>query len=90
MIVKVAKSCPSLCNPMDHMVRGILEARILGWIAIPSSRGSSQPRDRTQVSHIAGKARGGGWRNNVRGAVAVWPQEGLGKLYHVEGQEGRQ
>ena len=33
---------------------GILQARILVWVAIPSSRGSSQPRDRTQVSHIAG------------------------------------
>ena len=34
---------------------GILQARILEWVAIPSSRGSSQPRDRTQVSHIAGR-----------------------------------
>ena len=33
---------------------GILQARILVWVAIPSSRGSSQPKDRTQVSHIAG------------------------------------
>ena len=33
---------------------GILQARILEWIAMPSSRGSSQPRDGTQVSHIAG------------------------------------
>jgi len=32
----------------------ILQARILEWIAMPSSRGSSQPRDQTQVSHIAG------------------------------------
>ena len=33
---------------------GILQARILEWVAMPSSRGSSQPRDRTQISHIAG------------------------------------
>ena len=33
---------------------GILQARVLEWIAMPSSRGSSQPRDQTQVSHIAG------------------------------------
>ena len=33
---------------------GILQARILEWLAMPSSRGSSQPRDQTQVSHIAG------------------------------------
>ena len=36
-------------------VYGILQARILKWVAIPFSRGSSQPRDRTQVSHIAGR-----------------------------------
>jgi len=36
------------------IVHGILQARILERVAIPSSRGSSQPRDQTQVSHIAG------------------------------------
>ena len=39
---------------MDYTVHGILQARILEWVAFPSSRGSSQPRDPTQVSHIAG------------------------------------
>ena len=39
---------------MDHIVSGILQARILEWVAIPFSRRSSQPRDRTQVSCIAG------------------------------------
>ena len=39
---------------MDYTVRGILQARILEGVAIPFSRGSSQPRDQTQVSHIAG------------------------------------
>jgi len=38
-----------------YTVHGILQARILEWIALPFSRGSSQPRDRTQVSHIAGR-----------------------------------
>ena len=38
---------------MDHTVYGILQARILEWVAFPFSRGSSQPRDRTQVSRIA-------------------------------------
>ena len=52
--VKVAQSHPTLCNPMDYTVQRILQARILEWVAIPSSRGSSQPRDQTQVSHIAG------------------------------------
>ena len=39
---------------MDYTVRGILQARILEWVAFPFSRGSSQPREWTQVSHIAG------------------------------------
>ena len=43
--VKVAQSCPSLCDPMDYTVHGILQARILEWVAMPSSKGSSQPRD---------------------------------------------
>ena len=51
--VKVAQSCLTLCDPTDYTVLGILQARILEWAAIPF-RGSSQPRDRTQVSHIAG------------------------------------
>ena len=52
--VKVAQSCLTLCDPMDYLVHGILQARILEWVAIPFFRGSSQPRDQTQVSHIAG------------------------------------
>ena len=52
--VKVAQSCLTLCDPMDYTVHGILQARILEWVAVPFSRGSSQPRDQTQVSHIAG------------------------------------
>ena len=39
---------------MDYKVHGILQARILEWVAFPVSRGSFQPRDRTQVSHTAG------------------------------------
>ena len=54
MKVKVTQSCPTLCNPMDYIVHGILQARILEWLAFPFSKGSSQPRDGTQVSHIAG------------------------------------
>ena len=54
---EVAQSCPTLCDPMDccppdSSVRGILQARILEWVAISFSRGSSWPRDQTQVSHI--------------------------------------
>ena len=49
---EVTQSCLTLCDP--YTVHGILQARILEWIAFPFSRGSSQPRNRTQVSHIAG------------------------------------
>ena len=52
--VKVAQSCPTLCNPMDYTVHEILQARILEWVAFPFSRESSQPRDWTGVSSIAG------------------------------------
>ena len=51
---KVAQSCPTLCNPTDYTVHGILQARILEWVALLFSRGSSQPRDQTHVSRIAG------------------------------------
>ena len=53
--VKVAQSCPTLCDPMDYTVHGILLARKLEWVAFPFSRGSSQPRDQTQVSLIAAR-----------------------------------
>ena len=49
---KVAQSRLTLCNPMDYTVHGILQVRILEWVAFPFSRGSSQPRDRTQVSTL--------------------------------------
>ena len=51
--VKVAQSCPTLCTPMDYTVHEILQARILEWVAFPIFRGSSPPRNQTQVSHIA-------------------------------------
>ena len=45
----------ALCDPEDYNIQGILQARTLEWVAFPFSRGSSQPRDRTQVSHIGGR-----------------------------------
>ena len=42
--VKVAQLCPTLCNPMDCSVHGILQARILEWVAFPFSRGPFKPR----------------------------------------------
>ena len=57
---EVVQSCPTLCDPMDYSplgssVHGIFQARILEWVSISFSRGSSWPRDRTQVSCIAGR-----------------------------------
>ena len=58
--VSVAQSFPTLCNPMDYSppgfsVHGILQARILEWVAIPICSSSSQLRDRTLVSCIASR-----------------------------------
>ena len=53
--VKVVQSCPTLCDPMDYTVQGILQARILEWVAFPFSCGSFQHRNRIQVSCIAGR-----------------------------------
>ena len=58
--VKVKSLSPTLCAPMDcslpgSSVRGILQARVLEWVAIFFSRRSSQPRDQTRVSRIAGR-----------------------------------
>ena len=57
---KVTQSCPTLCNPMGRSlpgscVHGILQARVLEWVAISFSRGSSRPRDRTWVSRTPGR-----------------------------------
>ena len=58
MCAKLLQSCPTLCNPMDcslpgSSVHGILQAKILEWVAMLSSRGSSQPRDQTHVSYVS-------------------------------------
>ena len=57
MCVLVAQTCPTLCDPTDcnppgASVYGILQARILEWIAIPFSRGSSRPRDQTLICTV--------------------------------------
>ena len=54
LCVKVAQSSLTLCNPMVSAAHGLLQGWILEWVAFPLSRGSSQPRDQTQASHIAG------------------------------------
>ena len=58
--VLVTQLCPTLCNPMDcsppgSSIHGILQARIVEWVAISFSRGSSQPRDQTCISCITGR-----------------------------------
>ena len=55
---EVAQSCPTLCDPVDcslpgFSIHGILQARILEWVTISFSRGSSRPRDRTCVSYVS-------------------------------------
>ena len=60
VLVEVAQSCLTLCDPMDYSlpgfsIHGILQARILEWITISFSRGSFRPRDQTRVSHIGGR-----------------------------------
>ena len=57
---EVAQSCPTLCDLTDcglpvSFLHGILQARVLEWVAISFSRGSSLPRDQTRVSSIAGR-----------------------------------
>ena len=57
---EVTQSCLTLCDPMDcslpgSSVHGIFQARVLEWVAISFSRGSSQPRDRIRVSRIVGR-----------------------------------
>ena len=75
---EVARSCPTLCDPIDYTVHRILQSRILQWGAFPFSRGSSQSRDQTQVSCIEG------W------FFTSWPQgkpknTGVGSLSLLQG-----
>ena len=66
---EVAQSCPTLCDPMDgslprSSVHGIFQARVLEWVTISLSRGSSQPRDWPWVSRLVGRC------------FAVWAHQG--------------
>ena len=76
--VLVSQSCLTLCDPVNcsppgSSVHGILQARILEWIAIPFSRGSSWPRDQIQVSHIGGRF------------FTIWVTRWMWELNHKEG-----
>ena len=82
----VTQLCPTLCNPIDcsppgSSVHGILQARILEWIAMASPRGSSRPRDRTQVSHTAG-----GFLDSLLSKLPGKPKNtGVGSLALLQG-----
>ena len=59
-VSEVTQSCPTLCDPIDYSpqgssVHGIFKARVLEWVAISFSRGSSRLRDQTQISRVAGR-----------------------------------
>ena len=56
--VKVTQPSSTLCNSMDYRVHGILQARVLEWVAFPFSRWSSQPRDQTQVDSLPAEPQG--------------------------------
>ena len=74
---EVAQSCPTLCDPMDcslpgSSVHGIFQARVLEWGAISFSRGSSQPRDWTQVSCIPDRLLSAPLRHGLREKAVSW------------------
>ena len=75
--MKVSHSCPTLCDPMDYTVHGILQARIPKWVAFPFSRGSSQPTDSTQVSCFASRFFAS-WATRLLSSKCEW---GLPKLW---------
>ena len=78
----VTKLCPILCNPMDcslpgSSVHGVSQARILEWVVMPSSTGSSQPRDRAHVSWLAGgsfitEPPGKSVLRALKGSIMLW------------------
>ena len=53
--MRATQSCPTLWDPVDYVVHGVLQARILEWVAYPFSSGSSRPRNQTWVSRTAGR-----------------------------------
>ena len=87
--VKVARLCPTLCDPMDYTVHGILQARMLEWVTFPFSRGSSQPRDRPrsptfQMDYFTAEPQGKP-KNTGVGSLSLhqqifWPRNWKGSL----------
>ena len=69
----------TLCDPLDYTVHGILQAIILEWVAFPFFRGSSQPRDQTRISCIAG-----------RFFSATWETLEIHRIIHIRLQEPKE
>ena len=83
--VEVVQSCLTLCDPMDYTVHGILQARILKWVAFPFSRRSSQFRDWTQVPSLLADLD----QPSHKGSPCLWgkgviPGKGKG-IYNLDG-----
>ena len=83
VLCSVAQLCLTLCDPMDcnppgSSIHGILQARTLEWVAMPSSRGSSRPGDRTQVSWIAGRFFTSWATRKAQGEIWYWLNKVLG------------
>ena len=82
IVVLIAQSCPTRCNPTDcrkpgSSVHGIFQAKVLEWITIPFSRGTSWPRDQTWVYCIAGRfftiwVTGKTYLGNRHGLIWCW------------------
>ena len=75
--VKVTQFCLTLCDPMEYTLHGILQARVLEWVAFPFSRGSSQPRDlprspALQADSLLAEHKGG--RNTEVGSLSLLQQ----------------
>ena len=79
--VKAAQLCPTLCKHMGYTVHGILQARILQWVALPFSRGSSQPRSPAlQEDSLPAEPQG-------KGQVFSWFHPSQGFLSHQSGEK---
>ena len=92
MLCLVAQSCPTLCDSMAPLSMGILQARILDWVAMPSFRGSFQPRDWIQVSCITGGffyhlSHQGSPINAITCAVSLFLC-GVNSMWHNDGPRG--
>ena len=91
LLVLVAQLCPTLCDPMDDSppgssVYGSLQVRILAWVAIPFSRGSSPPRDWTQLSCVEGRfSTIGVTREGLACSSYPWIQPKRSKLPRLDG-----